>query len=141
MAKTNQDKNTRKHTGKGRGSDSNGSAIQNMRTLWNEMNSEPSDTTGQGMSRGELIRFGFGAILFLVSCFILLSIASHLVTAGADDGFPKYEGARAANWMGEWGLYTARFFNKEENDPLPDPEPEIIDEEPKTFEELFIEEE
>ena len=110
MAKTNQDKNTRKHTGKGRGSDSNGSAIQNIRTLWNEMNSEPSDTTGQGMSRGELIRFGFGAILFLVSCFILLSIASHLVTAGADDGFPKYEGARAANWMGEWGLYTARFF-------------------------------
>lgn len=38
--------------------------------------------------------------------------------------------------------YTARFFNKEENDPLPDPEPEIIeDDEPKTFEELFIEEE
>ena len=43
MAKTNQDKNTRKHIGKGRGSDSNGSAIQNIRTLWNEMNSEPSD--------------------------------------------------------------------------------------------------
>ena len=42
----------------------------------------------------------------------------------------------------EWReRYTARFFNKEENDPLPDPEPEIIDEEPKTFEELFIEEE
>ena len=38
--------------------------------------------------------------------------------------------------------YTARFFNKEEKDALPDPEPEIIeDEEPKTFEELFIEEE
>ena len=106
MAKTNQDKNSRK---KGRG-DSNGSAIQGMRTLWNEMNAEPSDNTGQGMSKGELIRFAFGAILFLVSCFILLSIASHLVTAGADDGFPKYPGARAANWMGEWGLGTARFF-------------------------------
>lgn len=38
--------------------------------------------------------------------------------------------------------YTARFFNKEEKDALPDPEPEIIeDDEPKTFEELFIEEE
>ena len=37
--------------------------------------------------------------------------------------------------------YTARFFNKDENDPLPDPEPEVIDEEPKTFEELFVEEE
>lgn len=36
--------------------------------------------------------------------------------------------------------YTSRFFNKEESDPLPDPEPEVIDEEPKTFEELFIEE-
>lgn len=42
----------------------------------------------------------------------------------------------------EWReRYTARFFNKEENDPLPDPEPEVIDEEPKTFEELFSEEE
>lgn len=37
--------------------------------------------------------------------------------------------------------YTARFFNKEEKDAIPDPEPEVIDEEPKTFEELFIEEE
>ena len=39
--------------------------------------------------------------------------------------------------------YTERFFNKEETDPLPDPEPEVeeLDEGPKTFEELFIEEE
>ena len=110
MAKTNQDKNTSKQTSKGKGSDSGSSAIQGIRTLWNEMNADPSDTTGQGMSRGELVRFAFGAILFLVSCFVLLSIASHLVTAGADDAFPRYPGARAANWMGEWGLYTARFF-------------------------------
>lgn len=43
----------------------------------------------------------------------------------------------------EWReRYSARFSNKEESDALPDPEPEIIEDgEPKTFEELFIEEE
>ncbi len=110
MGKTSQDKNIHKRTSKNIQDEPKTSVIEGVRTLWKEMNSAPSDTTDDGMSRGEIIRFGLGALLFLVSCFVLLSIASHLVTAGPDDSFPRYAGARAANWMGAWGLYTARFF-------------------------------
>lgn len=63
-----------------------------------------------------------------------------LETRAADDG-EDWE-ARYNDLDKEWReRYSARFFNKEENDPLPDPEPEIIEDEPKTFEELFVEEE
>lgn len=65
---------------------------------------------------------------------------SDLETRAAGDG-EDWE-ARYEENDREWReRYTARFFNKVENDPLPDPEPEVIDEDPKTFEELFIEEE
>lgn len=66
---------------------------------------------------------------------------SDLETRAADDG-EDWE-ARYNELDREWReRYSARFFNKEETeDALPDPEPEVIDEEPKTFEELFIEEE
>lgn len=77
------------------------------------------------------------AIAFLED---LQDTITDLETRAAGDG-EDWE-ARYEENDREWReRYTARFFNKEENDPLPDPEPEVIDEEPKTFEELFIEEE
>lgn len=77
------------------------------------------------------------AIAFLED---LQDTISDLETRAAGDG-EDWE-ARYQENDREWReRYTARFFNKEESDPLPDPEPEVIDEEPKTFEELFIEEE
>jgi S-DNA-T family DNA segregation ATPase FtsK/SpoIIIE len=60
------------------------------------------------MPKAEIVRFCIGAILFIVSSFILLSITSHLFTAKEDDSW--IEGTPAHNWMGTLGLSTARYF-------------------------------
>ena len=62
----------------------------------------------EGMPRAEITRFCIGALLFIISCFILLSLTSHLFTATEDSTF--MEGDQAHNWMGVLGLSTARFF-------------------------------
>lgn len=71
-----------------------------------------SDTSAtdepEGMPRAEITRFCIGALLFIISCFILLSLTSHLFTATEDSTF--MEGVQAHNWMGVLGLSTARFF-------------------------------
>ena len=69
---------------------------------------QPDITDDEGMSNAEITRFCTGAIIFLVSSFVLLSIASHLFTAVDDSTW--IEGEKAKNWMGTLGLSTARFF-------------------------------
>ncbi len=76
--------------------------------FWKDMNQQPSTNTSDGMTKAEITRFCIGAILFIISCFILLSITSHLFTAIADSSWR--EGERAHNWMGTSGLAIARFF-------------------------------
>ncbi len=76
--------------------------------FWQDMNKQPSASKTDGMSKAEITRFCIGATLFIISCFILLSIASHLFTAMADSSWR--EGERAHNWMGTLGLRIARFF-------------------------------
>ena len=84
--------------------------VDNMKTLWAEMKADPSHRGDDNMTRGEVIRFGTGAVILLLSCFIILCIVSHLFTAPQDNMFQGQEGWHAQNWMGAWGLYTARFF-------------------------------
>ena len=61
-----------------------------------------------------------------------------LETRAAGDGIDWK--ARYEENDSEWRQrYTDRFFNKDESDPLPDPEPKPVEDAPKTFEELFEE--
>ena len=79
-----------------------------LQRFWQDMNKQPSTDEEDGMTRAEITRFCIGATLFIISCFILLSITSHLFTAMADSSW--CEGERAHNWMGTLGLSIARFF-------------------------------
>ncbi len=67
-----------------------------------------NSSTDDEMPKAEITRFCIGAIIFIISCFILLSLTSHLFTATEDSTW--IEGERAHNWMGTLGLATARFF-------------------------------
>lgn len=62
----------------------------------------------EDMPKGEIIRFSIGGVMFVVSSFILLSLTSHLFTGDLDQSWQQ--GARAFNWMGKMGLFTAKFF-------------------------------
>lgn len=63
------------------------------------------------LPKSEIVRFCIGAIIFVISSFILLSIVSHFFTATEDSTW--VEGERAHNWMGTLGLDTAKFFVNE----------------------------
>ena len=77
--------------------------------LSRKIGSDTSNTEEpEGMPRAEITRFCIGALLFIISCFILLSLTSHLFTATEDSTY--IEGDQAHNWMGVLGLSTARFF-------------------------------
>ena len=84
------------------------SFLQKMRNLWSGFNKMPSSEASDEMSKAEITRFCIGAILFVISSFILLSLVSHLFTATEDSAW--VEGDRAHNWMGTLGLSTAKFF-------------------------------
>ena len=65
------------------------------------------------MTRQENIRLIVGAILSIVSAFILLALVSYLFTGAedqklfTDQGFEQYT---AANWMGVWGAKLAHYM-------------------------------
>ena len=84
--------------------------LQKIKTFWKEMTDYDHESRADGMTTAEITRFCFGAILCLVSCFMLLSIISHIFTGPLDARYGG-EGIRASNWMGAFGLHTARFFN------------------------------
>lgn len=108
MANNKTDKKTVK---KGQGkvpTKSNISIIQKIRSFWNNSsNTTVSDDT-DNMSKAEITRFCIGAILFVVSSFILLSLISYFFTVTEDSILT--EGDRVHNWMGTLGLATAKFF-------------------------------
>ena len=70
----------------------------------------PVDSSDE-LPKSEIFRFCVGAIIFVISSFILLSIVSHFFTAAEDSTW--VEGERAHNWMGTLGLDTAKFFVNE----------------------------
>lgn len=65
------------------------------------------------MTRRENIRFLVGAVMCLVSCFILLSLVSHLFTGGEDQILLTNPDAIATNWMGNWGASLAKHITDE----------------------------
>lgn len=88
------------------------SVLDRVRSLWKEIQNSGDETENpDNMSRGEIIRFAIGSIIFIVSCFLILSIVSHIFTGAQDCSYVEnVPGLRPANWMGKWGLSTARFF-------------------------------
>lgn len=108
MANTKIDKRTVKKGQSKTKNEPKSSYFQIIRNFWKgSSDSAPTDNS-DNMSKAEITRFCIGAVLFIVSCFIFLSLVSHLFTATEDSTW--VEGDRAHNWMGTLGLSTARFF-------------------------------
>lgn len=108
MANTKIDKRTVKKGQSKTKNEPKSSYLQKIRNFWKgSSDSAPTDNS-DNMSKAEITRFCIGAVLFIVSCFIFLSLVSHLFTATEDSTW--VEGDRAHNWMGTLGLATARFF-------------------------------
>ena len=108
MANTKIDKRTVKKGQSKTKNEPKSSYFQKIRNFWKgSSDSAPTDNS-DNMSNAEITRFCIGAVLFIVSCFIFLSLVSHLFTATEDSTW--VEGDRAHNWMGTLGLATARFF-------------------------------
>ena len=86
-------------------------------SVWNWFKENVSDqndiSNEHDMTRQENIRFIVGAILSIVSAFILLALVSYLFTGAedqklfTDQGFEQYT---VANWMGVWGAKLAHYM-------------------------------
>lgn len=108
MANTKIDKRTVKKGQSKTKNEPKSSYLQKIRNFWKGSNDSAPTDNSDNMSKAEITRFCIGAVLFIVSCFIFLSLVSHLFTATEDSTW--VEGDRAHNWMGTLGLATARFF-------------------------------
>ena len=108
MANTKIDKRTVKKGQSKTKNEPKSSYFQKIRNFWKGSNDSAPTDNSDNMSKAEITRFCIGAVLFIVSCFIFLSLVSHLFTATEDSTW--VEGDRAHNWMGTLGLATARFF-------------------------------
>lgn len=108
MANTKIDKRTVKKGQSKTKNEPKSSYFQKIRNFWKGSNDSAPTDNSDNMSKAEITRFCIGAVLFIVSCFIFLSLVSHLFTATEDSTW--VEGDRAHNWMGTLGLSTARFF-------------------------------
>ena len=108
MANTKIDKRTVKKGQSKTKNEPKSSYLQKIRNFWKGSSDSAPTDNNDNMSNAEITRFCIGAVLFIVSCFIFLSLVSHLFTATEDSTW--VEGDRAHNWMGTLGLATARFF-------------------------------
>ena len=108
MANTKIDKRTVKKGQSKTKNEPKSSYFQKIRNFWKGSSDSAPTDNNDNMSNAEITRFCIGAVLFIVSCFIFLSLVSHLFTATEDSTW--VEGDRAHNWMGTLGLATARFF-------------------------------
>lgn len=108
MANTKIDKRTVKKGQSKTKNEPKSSYFQKIRNFWKGSSDSAPTDNNDNMSKAEITRFCIGALLFIVSCFIFLSLVSHLFTATEDSTW--VEGDRAHNWMGTLGLATARFF-------------------------------
>ena len=108
MANTKIDKRTVKKGQSKTKNEPKSSYFQKIRNFWKASSDSAPTDNSDNMSKAEITRFCIGAVLFIVSCFIFLSLVSHLFTATEDSTW--VEGDRAHNWMGTLGLATARFF-------------------------------
>lgn len=109
MARNKTDKKPIKKGGTNTETNSGNGIFGKTKSFWKDMSGDDTQaTTDDGMSKAEITRFCIGAVIFVISCFILLSITSHLFTAAEDSTWT--EGERAKNWMGTLGLATADFF-------------------------------
>lgn len=108
MANTKIDKRTVKKGQSKTKNEPKSSYFQKIRNFWKGSSDSAPTDNNDNMSKAEITRFCIGAVLFIVSCFIFLSLVSHLFTATEDSTW--VEGDRAHNWVGTLGLATARFF-------------------------------
>ena len=108
MANTKIDKRTVKKGQSKTKNEPKSSYFQKIHNFWKGSSDSAPTDNNDNMSKAEITRFCIGAVLFIVSCFIFLSLVSHLFTATEDSTW--VEGDRAHNWMGTLGLATARFF-------------------------------
>ena len=108
MANTKIDKRTVKKGQSKTKNEPKSSYFQKIHNFWKGSSDSAPTDNNDNMSNAEITRFCIGAVLFIVSCFIFLSLVSHLFTATEDSTW--VEGDRAHNWMGTLGLATARFF-------------------------------
>lgn len=108
MANNKSEKNTARNTNARKKVQSKNNVFTKIRNFWQGMRGNTPTEDSGGMTNAEITRFCIGALLFIISSFILLSITSHLFTAIEDSTW--IEGDRAHNWMGVLGLSTARFF-------------------------------
>lgn len=108
MANTKIDKRTVKKGQSKTKNEPKSSYFQKIRNFWKGSSDSAPTDNNDNMSKAEITRFCIGAVLFIVSCFIFLSLVSHLFTATEDSTW--VEGDSAHNWMGTLGLATARFF-------------------------------
>ena len=108
MVKNKNEKNKGKQSTTGTVQENRGKRLDGIKKIWQETKGNQDNNDVDSMPNAEIRRFCIGAILFLVSCFIFLSILSHPFTVMHDSTW--IEGERAHNWMGTYGLATARFF-------------------------------
>ena len=86
--------------------------LAKIKSFFTKNNVTPTTADGSDdLPKSEIFRFCIGAVIFVISSFILLSIVSHFFTAAEDSTW--VEGERAHNWMGTLGLDTAKFFVNE----------------------------
>ena len=86
-------------------------------SVWNWFKENVSDqndiSNEHDMTRQENIRFIVGAILSIVSAFILLALVSYLFTGAEDQKLFTDQGSEqytAANWMGRYGSKAAHYL-------------------------------
>lgn len=86
-------------------------------SVWNWFKENVSDqndiSNEHDMTRQENIRFIVGAILSIVSAFILLALVSYLFTGAEDQKLFTDQGSEqytAANWMGRYGSKAAHYM-------------------------------
>ena len=86
-------------------------------SIWNWFKENVSDqndiSNEHDMTRQENIRFIVGAILSIVSAFILLALVSYLFTGAEDQKLFTDQGSEqytAANWMGRYGSKAAHYL-------------------------------
>ena len=108
MAKSKTERNNGKNNKTKLTEEKNTGFFGKVRNVFRINDSASDSNNADGMPKAEITRFCIGALIFLVSAFVFLSILSHPFTVIEDSTW--VEGEKAHNWMGTLGLTTARFF-------------------------------
>ena len=108
MAKSKTERNSSKNNKAKQTEEKKTGFFGRVRNFFRINESAADSNNPDGMPKAEITRFCVGAIIFLISAFVFLSILSHPFTVIEDSTW--VEGEKAHNWMGTLGLATAHFF-------------------------------